>query len=354
MAIKPLKITLEETFKTIKKYQKGEILQIKTNRPWLDCHGGITPKSFLTITGASFGGKSTELESLKKDIMSVDINPNAKNFVWLSNAFEMSNFATTIRDLRNILNKGKGSILSEEFTQEERKLVEKYYLDLTDGRFFLNQVPQDSKGFVNSVKSFLEQHKDKELVVLDLDHIGLVRSYNGQKKTAIDEVIEGLNELKNEYENFLVVILSQLNRSILSRIAEKSNEAAVRRDDLFQSDTIYHISDYLYALQNANYLNIEQYRKVNPDRYPHLAHRFTEQDKKGKVSLYTEGCIFVEILKDRDAEIGYTDIYTIEIKDFKKPEDSEQFPPIPEFEDPFKGLKPIDTTKAFDEDDNPF
>jgi hypothetical protein len=313
MSIQPLKNTLKETFKIIGRYQKGEILQIKTNREWLDCHGGITPKSIMAITGASFGGKSTELESLKKDIMDININPNANNFVWLSNAYEMTNFSTTIRDLRKKLNKGKKEILSSEFSEEEKETVKKYYEELSDGRFYINQVPQNAQDFIKGVEDFLEQHTDKELVVLDLDHIGLIKTANGQKKIAVDDVVEGLNELKNKYDNFLVIILSQLNRSILSRIQEKSNESAVRRDDLYQSDTIYHISDYIYALQNANYLKIEEYRKINPDRYLHLSHRFTEEDSKGRVSLTTEGCIFVEILKDRDADINFIDIYTIEI-----------------------------------------
>ena len=69
MPIKPLKEVLNETLLTLGKYQNGEVSQIKTNRPWLDHQNGITPKSFITIFGASFSGKSTELENMKMDIM---------------------------------------------------------------------------------------------------------------------------------------------------------------------------------------------------------------------------------------------------------------------------------------------
>lgn len=314
MAIKPLEEVLLETINTIGKYQRGEFKQVKTNRPWLDHQGGVTPKNIITICAASFGGKSTELENLKDDIMNVEINSSASKYIWLSNSFEMTNFATTLRDIKKLTKKDFNSILNEQFSPDEVEILKKYRERRTDGRFFVNQVPQSAKEFICSVDAFLAGHLDKELVVLDLDHIGLIRASNDNKKLAVDDVIEGLNELKNKYNNFLVIILCQLNRGILTRLKEKSNESAVRRDDLFQSDVIYHTSDYVYALQNADYLKIEQYRKINPEKYPHLSHRFTESDSKGKVSLISSGCIFVEVLKDRTADIGFTDIFTIEIK----------------------------------------
>lgn len=314
MSIKPLKEALDHTLSTIKQYQSGELKQIKTNRPWLDHQGGITPKSIITIAAASFGGKSTELESLKADIMNPEINPSAANYVWLSNSFEMTNFATTLRDIKKQTKKDFKDILNNEFSEEEKNIVNQYYLERTDGRFFVNQVPQSAKDFLKSVDEFLAEYMDKDLVVLDLDHAGLIKASSEGKKLAIDDMIEGLNELKNKYDNFIVVIISQLNRSILGRIKEKSNESAVRRDDIFQSDVIYFTSDYVYALQNAAYLGLEEYRKINPERYPHLSHRFTDEDSKGKVSLNTSGCIFVEVLKDRTADLGFTDLFTIEIK----------------------------------------
>lgn len=318
MPIKPLEEVLLETIGTIGKYQRGELKQIKTNRPWLDHQGGVTPKSIITVCGSSFGGKSVELESLKDDIMNVDINPSAKNYLWLSNAYEMTNFATVLRDIKKITKREIKDILGGEFTEEEKEILSKYREKRTDGRFFVNQVPQTAKDFLKSIDDFLSNHADKELVVLDLDHIGLVRASNDNKKLAVDDVIEGLNELKNKYNNFLVVLICQLNRGILSRVKERSNECAIRRDDLFQSDVVYQTSDYVYGLQNANYMNIEEYRKINPEKYPHLSHRFTQEDSKGKVSLITSGCIFVEVLKDRTAPIGYVDLYAIEIAPMEK------------------------------------
>lgn len=318
MPIQPLKEVLNETLLTLGKYQNGEVSQIKTNRPWLDHQNGITPKSFITIFGASFGGKSTELENLKADIMDININPEANDYVWVSNSFEMTNFATTLRDVKKLTKLSFGDILKKPFSEDEKIILGDYKTKKIDGRFFVNQVPLSAEAFLKETEEFLLQHVNKKLVCLDLDHVALLRAKNDNKKLAIDDMVEGLNALKNKFDNFLVVLLTQANRSVLGRLKEKSNESRLRRDDIYMSDTLYHVSDYVYGLQNASYLGIEEYTLINPEKYSHLSHRFTEENKHGKVSLITEGCIFVEVLKDRTADIGFTDLFTIEIKPFDK------------------------------------
>lgn len=319
MPIQPLKEVLTESLKTLHSYQTGVVKQIKTNRPWLDAQGGITPKTFITIFGASFSGKSTELENLKMDIMDVEINPEAIDYVWVSNSFEMTNFATTLRDIKKLTKKQFKDILNRPFTDDEKEVLKRYRETKFDGRFYVNQTPLSAEDFLKETEDFLKLHIDKKLVTLDLDHAGLLKAKNDNKKLAIDDMVEGLNMLKNKYENFAVVLLTQANRGVLSRLKEKSNESRLRRDDIYMSDTLYHISDFVYGLQNANYLGIEQYASIKVDKYPHLSHRFTDENKNGRVSLHTENCIFVEVLKDRSADIGYVDLYTIEVKEFEKP-----------------------------------
>jgi len=239
MPIKPLKEVLNETLLTLGKYQNGEVSQIKTNRPWLDHQNGITPKSFITIFGASFSGKSTELENMKMDIMDININPNASDYVWISNSFEMTNFATTLRDIKKLTKKQFKDILSQPFTDEEKAVLKRYKETKIDGRFFVNQIPLSAEEFLRETKEFLEQNKDKSLIVLDLDHAGLLRAKNDNKKLAVDDMVEGLNMLKNIYSNFVVILLAQANRSVLTRIKEKSNESRLRRDDIYMSDVLF-------------------------------------------------------------------------------------------------------------------
>lgn len=311
--IKKLKESLDISLKEIYDYQNGNIKQIKTNRPWLDDQGGILLQSIILICGASFGGKSTELENLKADIMNQEINPDADEYVWLSNNFEMTMLATTLRDIRKKIGKNFKEILNNCFNDREKEILKNYYKNKTDGRFYINQEPLPSDELLKVIEQFIIDNNDKKAIFIDIDHAALIRASNDGKKGAIDDFVEGINSLKKKYRNVIFIILTQLNRTILNRIAPKSNDMAIQRGDIYQSDTMFHIADYIYGLQNPFYFKIDEYRKINPDKYPHLEHRFCAMDAKGKVSLITEGCIFVEILKDRTADFDFVDLYTIEI-----------------------------------------
>jgi len=348
MAIKKLNNSIDQSISLLNKYQKGDKKLIKTNRPWLDTPGGILRQSIILILGASFSGKTTELENITDDIMNIEINPDAENFVVCTHAFEMSAFSLTLKSIKKITKLTYKEILSKEFEQKHTDKLKEYFNKKRDGRYFINHDTGSAKEIVEQTENFLKQHTDKELVLIELDHTALLKSKSDNKKASIDEMVELFNDLKLKYSNFVLIILTQSNRNVLSRIKEKSNEMKLRRDDVYASDTAFHICDYCYGLQNSFYLGVEEYRKIRPDRYPHLSHRFTDEDSKGKVSLYSEGCIFVEILKDRMADdLDFIDLYSIEIKSFDKEEKKENVAScaMPEWEKP--SIEPISSLEAF-------
>lgn len=53
------------------------------------------------------------------DIMDVNINPEATEYVWVSNSFEMTNFATTLRDIKTYKKQFK-DILSQPFYRRRK------------------------------------------------------------------------------------------------------------------------------------------------------------------------------------------------------------------------------------------
>lgn len=353
MAIKNLTESINSSISLLSKYQKGDKKLIKTNRPWLDTPGGVLRQSIILLLGASFSGKTTELENITDDIMNVEINPDANSFVVCTHAFEMSAFSLTLKSIKKVTGLSYKDILSKEFEKENTEKLTKYFSKKRDGRYFINHDTGSAKDIVTQTENFLKEHIDKELVLVELDHTALLKSKSDNKKASIDEMVELFNDLKLKYPNFLLIILTQANRNVLSRIKEKSNEMKLRRDDVYASDTAFHICDYCYGLQNSFYLGVEEYRKIRPNRYPHLSHRFTEEDTKGKVSLYSEGCIFIEVLKDRMADdLDFIDLYTIEIKDFSKEkleEKKEIFNTMPVFSVPEKEapIEPISPLEAF-------
>lgn len=313
MAIKPVKEVADKSYELLAKYQSGELLPVKTGRPWLDeLFGGLLPMDIVSIAGASGGGKSFELGRLRKFIMDTNNNPSADNFVWLDHSLEMRYLSNILRDLKEALNKNKKKVLLEKFTEEEVGIVNAYRESTTDARYYIEEEAVVPITFEQRMREFLSQHTDKEAVFISVDHIALQKDERGDKKRTVDDIIEIINRLKKEFPNTYWFILTQLNREILKRIKDKDIMAMPNRSDVYQSDTIFHISDYVYVTHNPHRLGINQFSRVNREIYEYLEEHFVEE-KDGKISFDTLGKIFYIILKMREADILFKDIYIEEI-----------------------------------------
>ena len=311
--IKPVKEVADKAYEQLAKYQYGELLPVRTGRPFLDeIFGGLLPQDIVAIAGASGGGKSFELARIRKYVMNPENNPTAANYVWLDRSLEMKYISNVLRDLKIALNKTKKKILLESFSQEEMEIVEEYRKGSTDERFFIDEEALNPEEFEEAMDKFLSQHTDKEAVFISTDHIALDKDVKGDKKKAVDGIIEAINRLKKKYPNSYWIILTQLNRQILTRIKDKDIMAMPNRSDVYQSDTIFHIADYVYVTHNPHRLGINQFSRVNRDIYNYLEEYFVEE-KNGKVSFDTLGKIFYIVLKMREGEILFRDIFIEEI-----------------------------------------
>ena len=299
----------------------------------------------INITGNS--GKSFELQRVKNNIMNPAVNKDAAQFVWLDNSLEMKLISNMIRDLNGLLKKSKKKILTESFTEEEKNLVRDYSNTLSDGRFFINEEADDAITFEKGIREFLDNHKNKKAVFISIDHIALQKGANDSKKSAIDDIIESINRIKKDYKNVYFFVLSQLNREILRRIKEKDPISMPNRSDLYQSDTIYHISDYLYVTHNPNRLGITLFSKVNKEVYSYLAEHFGEV-KGSKASFTTFGKIFQIILKSREAAVMFKDIY-IEDIEF---EGKDSFVPVETAEEGSEEIPVFDSMKEMPQNNN--
>lgn len=314
MAIKSTKEVADLAYEQLRRYQSGELKPIITGRPWLDdVFGGLLPMDITTIAGASGGGKSFELGRIRKFIMNPENNPSAGNYVWLERSLEMKFISNILRDLKINLGKSKKKILLETFTEEEEALVEQYRNMTTDERYFIDEEALGAEEFERRMDEFLSQHTDKEAVFISTDHIALDKDEKGDKKKTVDGIVEAINRLKKKYPNSYWFILSQLNREILKRIKEKDIMAMPNRSDVYQSDTMFHISDYVYITHNPHRLGINQFSRVNKQIYDYLEDHHFVEEKSGKVSFETLGRIFYIVLKMREADILFKDIYIEEI-----------------------------------------
>lgn len=331
MQIRQYKQVLKSGMDEIASYQNRDKLLINTGYEMFDM---LVPGSVVTIAGPSFTGKTILLNRLKKNIMSAEYNARATNFVWLSNSLEMTILMNTLRDLSFKLGKSKKDILLTHFEDHEKELVKQYYAEQGDGRFFINEEPPTPEEFRDGVGKFLEEHKNKLLVVVDFDHTALAKGKN--KKEVMDAIYQIQNEFKKTYPNTLFVNVSQFNRDSLARSADKDEAMKPRRSDLYQSDELFQVSDLVLCMSIPYKLGIENYRLVSPSFYEYLGDHFGDfNSKRTKVSFKTYGRIFYEVLKSRFSE-GITPRDTfIEVieADNRPPEEREPTKKEPKFKE---------------------
>lgn len=317
MQIQKFKNLAKDAFKDLNKIQTGENKLVKTGYECIDTHiGGLLKGDIIIISAMSGHGKSELLFKMKENILNPELNEGSEDFVFLDNSLEMKVFNIILRTLDRNMEKSKKDLLLKEFTEEEKRQAKQCYKNLQDDRQFINQSPTTPKDFYKGTKEFLEQHKDKRACFISIDHILLVSG--SDKKEVIDTTIEYINQLKLEFTNCYFIVLSQLNRSVLNRVAEKNNLAEPNTGDLYGSEFMNHSASYNIILFNAYKVGIEQYLKVNPSRYDYLEEHFGDMSSKGKASFNTQGKLFHTVVKVREGSAMHKDLF---IEDMVLPEE---------------------------------
>ena len=355
MQIERFKDLTVKAFKEIMQYQAGEKGIVKTGLPYFDDLFPVVNGSVIVFSAGSGIGKSYKLAQMVDNILNVDINPTAGNFAVLNISLEMRVMSLILRGFsKRIKSKTKKEILLEEFTDEEKEQANKYFLSLQDERVFISQVPTSPKRFYEGCKEFLDLNKDKDSVIITVDHLALISGDKGEpRNTIIENFIERINDLKMEYENVIFILLSQTNSEMQKRAQDKSIMAQPTASDLYYSQFTFQVADYVAIMINPTKYGIQEYTKLNPERYPELEKYFLEPDKNGKVSLECYGVNYVHLLKCREGEGLYLDIYAEElnIPNAEKVREENKKPPQsmlpPTFQTPtFEKLPPV--TPNFD------
>ena len=323
MSIKPYSHYTKKAFSDLKKIQDGDKLLPKTGFDFIDSHlGCLLPSDCILISSPSGTGKTTVAQKIKENILNTDINPNALNYVFLDYSLEMKVFNLIMRASSQLLGKKKSEVLFNNFTEEEQKIIKEYYNDLNDDSKFISQTPPTPEQFNKECSEFLETHKDKDAVFICIDHLLLLSGTDKQK--LLEKLCEYINQIKLKYENVYFLLISQSNREIYGRAAEKNNRSAPMPLDVFGSSFMDQLCAFNIFLYNPYRLGIENYMKVNPARYEYLEDYFTEEDSKGKVSFLAEGLIFAHCLKVRESDDVYKDIYVIDTGQREKKQEPKQ------------------------------
>lgn len=309
MQIRPLKEVTEEAFKELKKLQTGQKKLVKVGFDSVDSHiGGLLNGDILLFSGLSGHGKSETLFELKDNVLNTAINPDAMDYVFLDISLEMKVFNIILRGLHRRMTKSKKDILFTEFSDEEKSICKQYFESTQDDRQFISQSPSTPDELYKHLKVFLAEHTNKKAIFVAIDHILLLNG--ADKKGVIDNTMEYLNQLKLEFDNVYFIVISQLNRSVLARVAEKNNMASPTSADLYGSEFMQQAASYSVIVFNPFKVGIQQFMKVNSEFYDYLSEHFGDEDSRsGKISFNTIGKLFHIVTKVREGEAVFKDIF---------------------------------------------
>ncbi len=297
-----------EAFVELNKLQKREKLLLKTGQEMIDCHiGGLLAGDVVVIGGLPSTGKSETLYRTLEKIMDTKINRDADKYVSLEYSMEMKMLNKLLRSTHNMLGKKKSDILFNPFNEEEAIKVANYYENLKDDRRYAVQSPVTPEEFYNMTADFCRLHKDKEAIIISADHLLLFSG--SEKQGVLEKVSECINLLKLEFPNVFFLLLSQLNRSALAVIKEKSNESIPNNSQLFGSSFMEQLASYIILITNPFKQSITQYLKVNKDRYDYLTEFYGEEDSGDRVSFETIGNLFYFVTKTRESDVPYQDLF---------------------------------------------
>lgn len=299
----------KETFSYLNKLQKGEKALLKTGEEAIDCHiNGLLPSDCILYAANSGVGKTKKLFDVLDQILDERINKNAKNIKTLEYQLEMKFLNRILRDTNKLTNKKKSRILTEEFTQEEQEIVRRYYENLQDERRFICEESITTKEFYEMTKTFCEVNKDSDALVICLDHCLLLKKED-KFEDPLEMLTSYINQLRKEFNNVYFILLSQMNRGSLVNIKDRDNSMIPTTAMIYGSSHFEFLCSYISVLVDPFKLGVNSYLKVNPERYDWLSEYMEDEDKKGKVSFHTLGNMFEFILKTRESDSPYKNLF---------------------------------------------
>lgn len=299
----------KEAFQYLNKIQTGEKALLKTGDESIDCHIlGLLPSDCILYAANSGVGKTKKLFDILDQILDEKVNPNAKNIKTLEYQLEMKFLNRILRATNKLTSKKKSEILTQEFTEEEKELVRRYYENLQDDRRFICEESVTTKEFYEMTRTFCELNKDSDSIVVCLDHCLLLKK-DDKFEDPLEALTSYINQLRKEFDNVYFILLSQLNRGSLISIKDKDNSMIPTTANIYGSSHFEFLCSYIVVMVDPFRLGVNNYLKVNPDRYDWLSEYMDETDKNNKSSFKTLGNMFEFVLKTRESDNPYKNLF---------------------------------------------
>lgn len=288
---------IKEASKKISNLQKGIEVPVRSRYEHLNDNllGGFYNGTITTIAALSGFGKTTILKHIEDDMFNRELNPHCDEIVLLKCNYEMTVFNLLLRRLKEGLKKKMKSILTTEFTEVEQANYEDIVVKESNPNIYYIEKPLLPLEWYETVRDFIIEHGDKKSIAITTDHLGLTKD-SGNKRQAMDEVLEYENSLKKEFSNVFFINLSQMNRELEARTDVKQMQP--KASDLFNSSNIMFISDLVLIIHNPFKLGIGKYMLFQPSRYPHLK-EFMHDPNRDNTNFATKNAIMWHYIKIR-------------------------------------------------------
>lgn len=302
-----------EAFKELNKVQKGEKPIVKTGQDFIDCHiGGLLPSDVIMLAAGSGVGKTKLLYDTLELMMDEKINKNAKNFVSLDFSLEMKFLNKILRAASDRLNKEKKKILIEDFNEEERATMIAYYKSLDDNRRYTVEEAITTNDFFEMCCQFCDKHKEKEAIIISIDHVLLLLS-SDKSEDKHEVLTRNINILRKKYNNVYFILLNQYNRKSMETVKDRNNDLAPRSNIIYGSSHYEFLCSYIIGMINPFKMGVKEFMSVNRERYNWLEDFMTTENSKGKVAFETLGNMFYFVLKARESDNMYKNLFIREM-----------------------------------------
>lgn len=299
----------KEAFSYLNKLQTGEKSIIKTGQDFIDCHiDGLLPSDVIVYAANSGVGKTKLLYDTLDLMLDKNVNPNADTIKSLEYSLEMRFLNRILRDTNKKTGKKKSQILQEKFTKEEQEIVRRYYEGLKDNRRFVCEESITTDEFYKMTRDFCKLNKDASAIIVSLDHVLLLKKEN-KSDDPLETLTAYINQLRKEFDNIYFILLSQFNRSSFLNIADKNNDMVPRSSMIYGSSHFEFLSAYIVGIIDPFKLGVNEFLKVNKDRYDWLEGFMTDEDDKGKVSFHSLGNMFYFVMKTRESDNPYKNLF---------------------------------------------
>lgn len=300
------KEAIDQAVKEISSIQSKKIRPIRFRYEHLNLNtlGGLLPHTIIGIAGSSGSGKSFTAQILEEDLFDPKLNPHYEDIRLIRCNFEMPVRSLLLRRMSRATDLDIDELLDgipstpnikvmKDVADRERSERIFYYSDLVTPEIF----EKDMDVFLANVAKESKEKKKRIVTVISVDHMALIEAQS-DPKTAIDKLVKAMNKLKLKYD-VIFIMLSQLNRDINKRVSNKM-EHAPRRDDLYQTDTMYHLADNIVVIHRPEMLGIDEYMWIKPSKYSWIPDCFKHNPTAERTSFKTDGLVFWHYIKLRE------------------------------------------------------